>query len=81
MKKKPRLGSYGPLSINLQSLSGTLSELMIEQDASFSFTFPAEQLNPYLVTHPLCYFKSSPVWQQGGQAVYPSQPRDVWEQT
>lgn len=23
---------------------------MIEQDASFSFTFPAEQLNPYVVT-------------------------------
>lgn len=49
-KKKLCHRNYAPLSINFQSFSGTFSELRIEQDASFSFTFPAEQVNPYVVT-------------------------------
>lgn len=48
-EKRPHHRNYGPLSINFQLFSGTLSELMIEQDTSFSLTFPAEQLNPFMV--------------------------------
>lgn len=77
-KKKPCHGRYGPLSINFQSFSGILSELRIEQDASFSY-FPSRAAKS-LRGHPSCYFTSSPVSQQGGQAVSPSQPRDVWQQ-
>lgn len=37
------------------------------------FYFPSRAANS-LRGHPLCYFKSSPVLQQGGQEVHPSQP-------
>lgn len=49
-EKKPCHRNYGPLSINFQLFSGTLSELLIEEDTLFSFTFPAEQLIPCVVT-------------------------------